>query len=557
MRLSSVLAAACVLVLTAGACVDDPTWRKFEDVDRCYAALKTPTLYPDRREIVATFACVNKNGDVVDVSAELYAGDHFGEPAACAGGRCRAVQPLSDFHETITRSWTAELVFNTRAPSIWVDLGAIEYQSLASPAWFAGNTALRDKTPGRRQAPPALQGKRSWFTMPAHPVAAAAPVHINVFVDAEYPLYQWTFAVEFNSSLLTSPVVEASDDFDLPQVGVARAIPGEPGRAIMTLISFEPYGDPEEQAASAYDRTGPHFVFQVTFYLQPGVAPGDYADVVNVRAHALTNLGLHSFVTDEDALAFDYRDAPVDTAGGIMVRAPPAPVVASSSASSDDNGIVDLLLEGTVRVPAGPVLDCAWAARKASRAVAKGADGRWAFEGCPQTFGTCPTDACLGPDDADWIHESGDPQKSCEWVSKFSGNRCSKKGVDGSYAFESCPRACRTCDSGCAADDEWWFHGNGDAEKGCDWVAAASGVRCAVRGADGRFAFEACPSACRCSEPCVDDAAWSKNASPEKTCSWIAAAEGLTRAKRCVAKGADAGLAYLSCPRTCGTCNSS
>mmetsp|Transcript_25999 Transcript_25999/g.79983 ORF Transcript_25999/g.79983 Transcript_25999/m.79983 type:complete len:742 (-) Transcript_25999:42-2267(-) len=210
---------------------------------------------------------------------------------------------------------------------------------------------------------------------------------------------------------------------------------------------------------------------------------------------------------------------------------------------------------------------CEWVGAFAEkRCVVKGDDGRWAFEGCRATCDTCLEAECpAGGDSETWTHESAGEAddvdfKTCEWVADFSGNRCAQKGVDGTYAYQSCGPACRTCGlpESCGADDAAWYKASEPA-KTCAWVGAATGVRCDALGADGKFAYEACPAACRACGgafgECADDVDFFKKGDPAKGCEWIASAtDAAVKAQRCLAKGEDAGYAFLACPVACGTC---
>ena len=133
-------------------------------------------------------------------------------------------------------------------------------------------------------------------------------------------------------------------------------------------------------------------------------------------------------------------------------------------------------------------------------------------------------------------------------------------GVPLRYAYQSCGPACRTCGlpESCGADDAAWYKASEPA-KTCAWVGAATGVRCDALGADGKLAYEACPAACRaCGDAfgeCADDVDFFKKGDPAKGCEWIASTtDAAVKAQRCLAKGEDAGYAFLACPVACGTC---
>jgi len=207
---------------------------------------------------------------------------------------------------------------------------------------------------------------------------------------------------------------------------------------------------------------------------------------------------------------------------------------------------------------------CAWIATAKNealdnRCVVKGDDGRWAFDACRATCSTCLAEnACAaGGDSPTWVHASRAAFKNCEWVADFAGNRCAQKGVDGTYAFQSCRIACRTCGYDCGPDDDAWTKAN-DPTKTCDWVAVASGIRCDTLGLDGRFAYQACPAACRACGgalgECQDDDSFFKKNDVTKDCQWIGDASDEVKAQRCLVKGQDQDYAFRSCPVACDTC---
>jgi len=209
-----------------------------------------------------------------------------------------------------------------------------------------------------------------------------------------------------------------------------------------------------------------------------------------------------------------------------------------------------------------PRKTCNWVAALESRCVVKGDDDRWAFEACRESCDTCLREnlCSITGDSPTWIHASGQPFKNCQWVADFSGNRCAQPGQDGSYAFRSCPVACRTCGYGCGRDDPGWYKA-GDAPDGrdCDWVGSATGVRCDTMGADGKLAFAACPAACRaCAGAfgnCEDDKTWHKRGDVSKNCRWIDdTPSDSVKSQRCVVKGEDSDYAFLSCPVACDSC---
>lgn len=199
-----------------------------------------------------------------------------------------------------------------------------------------------------------------------------------------------------------------------------------------------------------------------------------------------------------------------------------------------------------------PAKDCAWvAALPESRCAVKG-DGVWAWRACRESCATCDYGCASGVgDDAGW-RKNGAADKDCAWVSSFSYARSAVVGDDGRLAYEACPEAVKRCSyDGCDDDAAW--HKKGDPAKDCAWAAAATS-RCIAVGDDGAYGFEACKAACvSCAaahgDACADDGAWHKVDAPSKDCAWVANSEA-----RCAAKGADGSWAYDACPAACGIC---
>jgi hypothetical protein len=198
----------------------------------------------------------------------------------------------------------------------------------------------------------------------------------------------------------------------------------------------------------------------------------------------------------------------------------------------------------------GPSKDCAWVSRDLERCSAKG-DESYAWQSCPATCGTCAYDCADGGDSSSW-HKNGDESKDCAWASGYYYNRASVVGADGSYAWEGCPAATHVCyHAGCGDDSSW--HKRGEPAKDCAWAAAATS-RCIAVGDDGTYAFEACEGACfACAAArggsCGDDAAFFKKGAPAKDCAWVA-----RDFQRCTVKGDDETWAFQSCPDACDVC---
>ncbi|KAH8059744.1 FK506 binding protein [Aureococcus anophagefferens] len=110
--------------------------------------------------------------------------------------------------------------------------------------------------------------------------------------------------------------------------------------------------------------------------------------------------------------------------------------------------------------------DCAWVSRDLGRCSAKG-DESYAWQSCPATCGTCAYDCADGGDSSSW-HKNGDETKDCAWASGYYYNRASVVGADGSYAWEGCPAATHVCyHAGCGDDSSW--HKRGEPAKDCAW----------------------------------------------------------------------------------------
>ena len=48
-------------------------------------------------------------------------------------------------------------------------------------------------------------------------------------------------------------------------------------------------------------------------------------------------------------------------------------------------------------------------------------------------------------DDANWVKNGDEPWKDCAWVAEFIPTRCAVRGADGRDAREACPKACEEC----------------------------------------------------------------------------------------------------------------
>ena len=57
---------------------------------------------------------------------------------------------------------------------------------------------------------------------------------------------------------------------------------------------------------------------------------------------------------------------------------------------------------------------------------------------CALAYGQDPT--CV--DDPNWVENGDEPWKDCAWAAEYTPTRCAVRGADGRDAREACPRAC-------------------------------------------------------------------------------------------------------------------
>ncbi|KAH8071440.1 FK506 binding protein [Aureococcus anophagefferens] len=127
-----------------------------------------------------------------------------------------------------------------------------------------------------------------------------------------------------------------------------------------------------------------------------------------------------------------------------------------------------------------------------NRASVIGEDGSLAYEACPSATRRCYYD---GYDDSETWAKRDQPWKDCAWAAEAM-SRCIAIGEDGSYGFESCQAACligKYADSE-SGDDDAWAKKNSPS-KDCAWVANDAPARCSVKGEDDSWAFQSCPDA--------------------------------------------------------------
>lgn len=208
--------------------------------------------------------------------------------------------------------------------------------------------------------------------------------------------------------------------------------------------------------------------------------------------------------------------------------------------------------------------DCSWVGDPnmpefvtRQRCRVKGEDAEFAFEHCVASCNTCPRRRCLGDSDT-WFVE-GEPTQGCAWVAERK-NRCKDIGNDTTYAYESCPYACRICDfpgDQTCHDSYFWesrkenitrSYDNGE----CGW-AGTTRNRCARMGVDGRYAWDECRYSCMtCNDGffnCSNDDQWYSGAMTSD-CDWVADSP----IDRCVVNGSTGTFAFESCPVACGLC---
>ncbi|KAJ8613777.1 hypothetical protein CTAYLR_008855 [Chrysophaeum taylorii] len=170
-----------------------------------------------------------------------------------------------------------------------------------------------------------------------------------------------------------------------------------------------------------------------------------------------------------------------------------------------------------------PEKDCSWVSSfTEARCVVKGEDETFAYQSCPSSCSTCETE-CEGDDPEFYV---ADPSKGCTWVGQARTVRCKKEGTTG-YAYARCKHACGLCTyADCTDDDDDVWHMNGDPAKNCDWVGDFRQNRCVNQGEDGTYAYESCRHSCKsCAETltgsCSDRTSWYKKGDPAKDCDWV------------------------------------
>ena len=137
--------------------------------------------------------------------------------------------------------------------------------------------------------------------------------------------------------------------------------------------------------------------------------------------------------------------------------------------------------------------DCDWAAAYHGPRCALLDDDTsiFGFEACPHACRVCT----FCDDSKDWYVE-GFPDQNCDWIADASKNRCRNIGQDGRRAYEACPDACRVCPNfGDCKDSRSWYK-NGDDARTCNWVRGKPHKRCSSKGVDGTWAYESCRDAC-------------------------------------------------------------
>lgn len=141
--------------------------------------------------------------------------------------------------------------------------------------------------------------------------------------------------------------------------------------------------------------------------------------------------------------------------------------------------------------------DCNWVSKDPTERCSKtGDDGTYAYESCEKacSTGSCESTAVECADDVDW-YKAGQPFKSCVWVSKDKEKRCDDNGEDGTLADVGCPVTCGTCEDVTCADSDTWFK-NGDTNKGCTWVSKETISRCSMKNQFGELSSVGCPYTC-------------------------------------------------------------
>ena len=98
--------------------------------------------------------------------------------------------------------------------------------------------------------------------------------------------------------------------------------------------------------------------------------------------------------------------------------------------------------------------------------------------------------------DDDSLAFGGDVAKNCAWVEGDRVlQRCQKQNLDGKFVFESCKKTCGTCS---CKNENWMF--KGEPSKNCDWVANKASARCDKPGAE-EHCKDACGLPCCKDDP--------------------------------------------------------
>ena len=126
---------------------------------------------------------------------------------------------------------------------------------------------------------------------------------------------------------------------------------------------------------------------------------------------------------------------------------------------------------------------------------------------CAVAYGQDPT--CV--DDPNWVKNGDEPWKDCAWAAEYVPTRCAVRGADGRDAREACPRACEACFpfAPTAAPSGIPTYG--------PTTAAPSDLPTEIPTA-APYAPSSVPTVC----PHKDDADWYKTGEPTKNCAWVA-----------------------------------
>ena len=113
-------------------------------------------------------------------------------------------------------------------------------------------------------------------------------------------------------------------------------------------------------------------------------------------------------------------------------------------------------------------------------------------------------------DDPNWVKNGDEPWKDCAWVAEFIPTRCAVRGADGRDAREACPLACEECFPFAPSSAP-------TAAPSYEPTTAAPSDPPTSTPTAAPYAPTAVPTVC----PHKDDEDWFKTGEPSKNCEWV------------------------------------